>query len=84
MPKVNLGKSPQDTMNRILLTEISRGMTFKDKPSNEVGQYAGFSRSGWYCRKHDPGSFRLDELRRIFDSLKTSNETILAIFGRNP
>lgn len=84
MPKVNLGKSPQDTMNRILLAEIGRGMTLKGKSNNEVWKYVGFSRSSWYHRKHDPGDFKLDELRRIFDSLKTSNETILAIFGRKP
>ena len=82
MPRVTLGRTKEDAMDRLLLTEISRGMTLRDKSSHEVGQYAGFSTSGWYNRRKNPGSFRLDELRRIFAGLGTSNETILAIFGR--
>lgn len=35
-----------------------------------------------YTRIHDPGSFRLDELRRTFNTLHFTDEQILAVFGR--
>lgn len=42
----------------------------------------GISDTAWYRRRDDPGSFKLSELRHLFDALKTDNETILHIFGR--
>ena len=74
MPR--LKQSPEQAGNTALLAEISRGMQIKNKV------YAGISDTAWYRRRDDPGSFKLSELRHLFDALKTDNETILHIFGR--
>lgn len=80
MPK--LKQSHEQVENTILMAEISRGMRMKNKPDRMAGVYGGFSGNAWYKRKEDPGSFKLSELRHLFDALKTDNETILQIFGR--
>ncbi len=86
MPKVSYCQTKaikEKEMNDHLLAEITRGMTMKRMLTKDIGKYAGFSESCWYSRKHNPNGFQLGELRAIFDSLGTSDEVILAIFGRN-
>lgn len=80
MPR--LKQSPEQAGNTVLMAEISRGMQIKNKPDRAARVYAGISDTAWYRRRDDPGSFKLSELRHLFDALKTDNETILHIFGR--
>ena len=82
MPKSTLCQDRDKPGNDALMAEIARGMTIKGKLQNEVHRYAGFSKSSWYERRKKPDSFQLGELRGIFRSLGTSNDVILAIFGR--
>lgn len=80
MPR--LKQSPEQAGNTALMAEIRRGMQIKNKPDHAVRVYMGISDTAWYRRRNDPGSFKLSELRHLFDALKTDNETILQIFGR--
>ncbi len=82
MPKTTLCQNKAKTMNDALFAEVARGMRIKGKDDFEVHKYIGVSRTCWYNRRGTPENFRLDELRRLFSSLNTSNAAILAIFGR--
>lgn len=86
MPKVSYCQTKAikaKEMNNQLIAEIYRGMIVKGKEARDVRTYAGFSLSSWYAREESPETFKLGELRNIFDALGTSDEVILAIFGRN-
>ncbi len=82
MPKVTLCKPKYQDADRKLIAEIARGMSEQGKKSHEAKTYLGLSKSAWYARVKDPESFRLSDLRHIFDLCHTSDDMILMVFGR--
>ena len=82
MPKTTLCRDKNKHSNDVLMAEISRGMMMRGKKRIEYAGICGISTASAYNRNHNPGDFRLEELRRLFDKFGTSNEVILEVFGR--
>ena len=81
MPKVTLC-SRDKPMNDALLAEIARGMAVKGKHPKDIALYTGVSKGTALNRRNKPETFQLGELRKLFNVMGTSNEVILAVFGR--
>lgn len=82
MPK--LRKSMEDWANDCLRAAIKAGLIIEHGADDykELATILRLGRNTIYRRVQDPGSFRLDELRKLANTLRFSDEQILAIFGR--
>lgn len=82
MPRTSLCQDKNKHSNDVLMAEISRGMAMRGRKRIEYAGIAGIAEATAYTRNRNPGEFRLTELRRLFEKLGTSNDVILAVFGR--
>lgn len=79
MPK--LKKSPTELANTYLLTAIgSSAIFYADSPLQQA-RIVGLSRASWYRRLKAPGTFTVDELRKLARHYRWDNETLLKIVG---
>lgn len=82
MPK--LRKSVQDRANDSVRAGI-KGTLLMEKGTDdykELAQILNVHVNTVYTRVKDPESFRLGELRKLFTTLRWSDDQILSIFGR--
>ena len=77
MPK--LKRSKEDLANGRLLEAIAGSAAFYFLSPDELAMTARVSRSSWYRRLRKPGTFTLDEFRRLAWKFKWDDAVILQI-----
>lgn len=68
MPKIR-PLTETDRKNIVLVAEIARGMAYYKKKNEEMAEALGMSNTTWARRKKYPGTFTLEELRKIKNML---------------
>lgn len=81
MPRVMLTEA--EKMNSKFTAELQKQRALYDKRSpGDIQRIIGKSYTAVHARDKNPGLYTVTELRRLFASLRFSNEQILTIFGR--
>lgn len=77
-------KSMEEQLNLRMRAEVQRYLVMSEEDYHDFCDVVGIKPRTFFNRQKDPGSFRLDELRRFVRHYNVDAVTLCALFGVDP